>query len=546
LEKARDLKKKLLTENHPDYANSLNNLAGLYPAMGNYHKALLLLEKARDLDKKLLTENHPSYALSLHNLAMLYQAMGDYHKALPLCEKAGDLTKKLLTENHPQYAGSLNSLAGLYQDLGDYQKALPLYEKARDLRRKLLTENHPDYATSLNDLAGLYQAMGDYQKALPLYEKARDLRRKLLTENHPDYASSLINLAGLYQVMGNYQKALPLYKKARDLTKKRLTENHPHYANSLNNLAGLYKDMGDYRKAVSLCEEARALVKKLLTENHPLYATSLKNLAVLFYCLKKPKEAAPLLQRALTINKAFLDNTFTAQSYRQRLDFLHQLKGSLDLFLTVSVQADVPCGRLYDQVLAWKGALALRQAEEHLAHDHPGLQTVLDELRQVRAGLAHLARKPAATAAQQADWLKRFADLERDKEKLETRLAQKSTDFRRSLHLRKASTEEVQKILPTGTALVDFVRHTHFTPPPKGKGGSVTESKLLAFVIRPDRGPGACPDSPRIGEGHRPGCPGLARRRGPVPGARSAGCPTGPPRLAAPSPLFGQRPHRAH
>jgi CHAT domain-containing protein/lipopolysaccharide biosynthesis regulator YciM len=485
VEKSRDLRRKLLTENHPDYARILDNLAGLYEDMGDYQKALPLYKKARDLYKKLLTENHPDYAKSLNNLAALYLAMGDYPKALPLFEKARDLRRKLLTENHPDYATSLNNLALLYQSMGDYQKALPLYKKARDL----LNENHPHYATTLTNLAVLYHAMSDYPKALPLLEKARDLRRKLLTDNHPDYATSLNSLALLYCDMGDYPKALPLLEKARDLTKKLLTEDHPHYATALNNLAQLYRNMGDYHKALSLLEKVRDLDKKLLSENHPHYATSLDNLAVLVYCLKKPKEAAPLAQRALTIKKAFLDNTFTAQSYRQRLDFLQHLKGFLDNFLTVGVEADVPCARLYDQVLAWKGALALRQAEEHLAHDHPGLQTLLDDLRQVRAGLAHLARKPAATSDQQADWLKRFAALERDKEKLETTLAQKSADFRRAFQLRKASTQEVQKVLPAGTALVDFVRYTHSTPPPNGKGRLLYEDRLLAFVVMPDQRP---------------------------------------------------------
>jgi CHAT domain-containing protein len=488
-EKARDLTKKILTENDPSYATSLNNLAVLYKDIGNYQKALPLLEKARVLRRKLLTENHPHYADSLNNLAVLYRQMGNYHKALPFFEKALMLRRKLLTENHPHYADSLDNLAGLYKAMGDYEKALPLSEKARDLYKNILTETHPDYAISLRNLAMLYKAMGDYEKALPLSEKARDLTKKLLSENHPDYAQSLDNLAGLYQTMGDNAKALPFFAKARDLTKKILTENHPHYADSLSNLAGLYRDMGDYQKALPLFEKARELNKKLLTENHPHYAASLNDLAALLYCLKKPKEAAPLVEQALTIDKAFLDTTFTAQSYRQRLDFLQQHRSSLDLFLTVGPQADAPCTRLYDQVLAWKGALALRQAEEHLTHDHPGLHTLLGDLRQVRAGLAYLARKPAATAAQQADWLKRFADLERHKEKLETRLAQKSADFRRAFKLREASSQEVQKFLPAGTALVDFVLYTHFTPPPKGNGRLVGEERLLAFVIKPHREP---------------------------------------------------------
>jgi tetratricopeptide (TPR) repeat protein len=61
--------------------------------MGDYRKALDLYHQARDLRKKLLTENHPHYATSLNNLAVVYEAMGNYPKALDLYQQSRDLTK---------------------------------------------------------------------------------------------------------------------------------------------------------------------------------------------------------------------------------------------------------------------------------------------------------------------------------------------------------------------------------------------------------------------------------------------------------------------
>ncbi|MFO0879972.1 MAG: tetratricopeptide repeat protein [Gemmataceae bacterium] len=75
---ARRDSKKLLGENHPDHAQSSEQLRGLYWAMALYDKAEPLMLQARDLHKKLLGENHPAYALSLEiNLkALLYNSMG--------------------------------------------------------------------------------------------------------------------------------------------------------------------------------------------------------------------------------------------------------------------------------------------------------------------------------------------------------------------------------------------------------------------------------------------------------------------------------------
>ena len=63
-------------DNHPDYANSLNNIASLYQAMGRYDKAEAPYTQALEIRRRVLGDNHPAYAQSLNAIAMLYQAMG--------------------------------------------------------------------------------------------------------------------------------------------------------------------------------------------------------------------------------------------------------------------------------------------------------------------------------------------------------------------------------------------------------------------------------------------------------------------------------------
>ncbi|WP_130758767.1 tetratricopeptide repeat protein, partial [Microcystis aeruginosa] len=70
--------------------------------------------QALDLYKRLLGDNHPHVAQSLNNLAGLYDSQGRYTEAEPLYLQALDLYKRLLGDNHPHVAQSLNNLAGLY------------------------------------------------------------------------------------------------------------------------------------------------------------------------------------------------------------------------------------------------------------------------------------------------------------------------------------------------------------------------------------------------------------------------------------------------
>jgi len=157
----------------------------LYSA-GKSREALPLAEEALAIRKKVLGEEHPDYAVSLHNLAALYSAMGDYARAEPLYRQALEIWKKVLGEEHPHYAFSLNTLAGLYDSMGDYARAEPLYRQALAIWKKVHGEEHQDYATSLNDLAVLYKSMGDYARAEPLYRQALEIWKKVHGEEHPE------------------------------------------------------------------------------------------------------------------------------------------------------------------------------------------------------------------------------------------------------------------------------------------------------------------------------------------------------------------------
>jgi tetratricopeptide (TPR) repeat protein len=66
----------------------------------------------------------------LNNLAGLYQAMGAYAKAEPLYQRALAIREKALGPTHPNTAVNLSNLAELYRDMGAYGKAEPLYQRA--------------------------------------------------------------------------------------------------------------------------------------------------------------------------------------------------------------------------------------------------------------------------------------------------------------------------------------------------------------------------------------------------------------------------------
>ena len=77
-----------------------------------------------------LGPDHPDVANSLNNLAILYMDMGQYAKAEPLYQRSLKISEAKLGPDHPDVADSLNNLANLYMDMGQYAKAEPLYQRS--------------------------------------------------------------------------------------------------------------------------------------------------------------------------------------------------------------------------------------------------------------------------------------------------------------------------------------------------------------------------------------------------------------------------------
>jgi tetratricopeptide (TPR) repeat protein len=317
LEKALEIRRRLLSEDHPDTATSYNNVASSLNAQGKYAAAQPHFEKALDIRRRLLTDNHTETAQSYNSVAYNLNAQGNYAQAQPLFEKALEIRRRLLTDDHLDTAESYNSLAKNLNALAKYTAAQPLFEKALEIRRRLLTDDHSETAQSYNNLAYNLYALGKHAQAQPLYEKSLAIRRRLLTDDHADTANSYNNLALNLIAQGKYAEAQPLSEKALAINRRLLGDDHPDTAGSYNNLAGNLNAQGKRGAAQPLYEQALAIHRRLLTDDHPHTARSYHNLAATLHAQGKYAEAQPLYEKALAINRRLLsdDHPDTANCY---------------------------------------------------------------------------------------------------------------------------------------------------------------------------------------------------------------------------------------
>jgi tetratricopeptide (TPR) repeat protein len=316
-EKALEIRRRLLGDDHPDTAQGYNNLAYNLTFQGKYAQARPLYEKALEIRRRLLGDDHPSTARSYINLAYNLDAQGDSAAAQPLLEKGLEIHRRLFGDDHPDSATSYDALALNLNAQGKYAQAQPLLEKALGIRRRRLTDNHPTTADSYNNLAYNLGLQGEFAAAQPLFEKALEIDRRLRGEDHPYTATGYTNLAANLNHQGKYAQAQLLFEKALEIRHRILTDNHPDSARSYNNVAFNLNSQGRYAQAQPLYEKALEIHRHLLGDDHPDTATGYYNVADNLIMQGKYAQAQPLLEKALEIRRSRLsnDHPHTAASY---------------------------------------------------------------------------------------------------------------------------------------------------------------------------------------------------------------------------------------
>jgi len=316
-EKALEIRRRLLTDDHPDTANSYNTLAYDLNAQGKYAAARPLFEKALEIRRRLLSDDHPHTASSFNNVAYNLNVQGKYAAAQPLYEKALEIYRRLLSDDHPDTALGYNNLAHNLYAQGKYAQAQPLFEKALEIHRRRLTDDHPDTARSYSGVAATLSAQGKYAQAQPLFEKALEICRRLLTDDHATTAGAYYDLARNLNSQGKCGLAQPLFEKALAISRRALTEDHPFTASTYSGVAFNLSAQGHYAEAQPFYEKALAINRRLLTEDHPFTATTYIGVASNLSAQRKYAQAQPLYEKALEIYRRLLtdDHPDTASSY---------------------------------------------------------------------------------------------------------------------------------------------------------------------------------------------------------------------------------------
>lgn len=285
----------------PDFATILNNVAELYVDIGDYARARSLAERALAINRRDLDQDHSHIAVSLRNLASIHMRLGEYNEAMHLAEEALMMYRRLADTDADDLAGALNTLGLVRKLKSDYRGAEQLYQ---DALAALGEKGSPVVrAKCLANLADLYESIGDFAKAETQSVALVQHAERTYKPDHPEVAVALNNLGYLYHSMGRYDESVLCHQRALAI-RQRLDKRHPEVASSLNNLARVKFDTGHFAEAIQLYREVLAIRTETLPATHPHIAQSLNNLGMAYLATGTYAEGLPLLEEALARRRA--------------------------------------------------------------------------------------------------------------------------------------------------------------------------------------------------------------------------------------------------
>ena len=344
---ALDMGLKLFDEEHPQMADSFNNVGITQHAMGDFVSALESKKHALYIRIKLFGEEHSQTADSFNSVGATQQAMGDFVSALESKKHALDIRIKLFGEKHSKTADSFNSVGATQQAMGDFVSALESKKHALDIRIKLFGEVHSQTADSFNDVGIIQHSMGDFVSALESKKRALYIRIKLFGEEHSQTADSFQNVGTTQHAMGDFVSALESYKRAVDIRIKLFGEEHSQTADSFNNVGITQHAMGDFISALESKKRALDIRVKLFGEEHSQTADSFNNVGITQHAMGDFISALESKKRALDIRIKLFgeEHSQTADSFNNvgitqhaMGDFvsaLESMKRALDIRITL-------------------------------------------------------------------------------------------------------------------------------------------------------------------------------------------------------------------
>jgi tetratricopeptide (TPR) repeat protein len=442
----------------------MHGLGDVYLEEFKFYQAESLLKDALHISIVHKCSERPNVE---ETLGRVYQGEGKFVDAEPLLRDSVSIFKhRGKKKAFEDIARSVHNLGLLYKDEGNYVDAEKTFNESLNLSQTIPDKQQRTYelGVTMGELGAVYVSEKRYSAAEPILKKSLELRKSVVPE-HPMVAANLNNLGTLYRYEKRYPEAKKFYHDALTMLTKGGAET-PSMAHVLNNLGELYKAEGKDAEAVECLQKALSIMENRLGPNAFLVTAPLYNLAGTYWAQGKYSEAEPLLDRGINNLQRQFNQHFRYMSEEERLRFLGSTTKLVDAYLnfgiSYSAQQPMIAAKMYDFILWEKGLVATSMAalwnQVQLTGDNHALQ-LLQELTQKKSTLTGLSYALLQGVPVKAATI---AQLDDEANALQRELIRQVPSLAETYNNAPPSWHEVQKMLHSGEAAIEFVRFEAF------------------------------------------------------------------------------------
>ncbi|MDB4884182.1 MAG: protein kinase, partial [Gemmatimonadetes bacterium] len=295
------MRRRLATTEQDSIAlsNALNNLAVLRFVQGAYDDAEPLYRESLAISVRLLGENHPTTAMTVQNLAQVQQFRGKLDEAETLYRRALDAKRRALGDLHPSVTLSMNNLGSfLVRERGKADEADSLFRTAIALDRRLFGDKHGYVAAGLNNLATAERTRGRFAEATRLAREAVGIAKDVYPGANKETAAYLSNLGASLYGLGDLDGAVDALRASVAQYREALGEKHLFTQTVAVNLGRALYDRASFPEADRVFRGAAAALDSVKPSNRTLWIATRVGVGRLMVARGHAQDAIPMLERA--------------------------------------------------------------------------------------------------------------------------------------------------------------------------------------------------------------------------------------------------------
>jgi CHAT domain-containing protein len=447
--KAIELSDKSLGPDHPDSAEIMESLAATYNSIAHRGKAMSILQRAKEIKEKNFGKTDPRLASTLRDIAYTVFATGDYNSSYLYAEQADKLVQPV-RESNPSLVSSIKVLMGvILSQLGFYDMALQAYQEAIQLNAKTSDQNASFYDGSFSGIAQVYESQGNFGEALGIYKKILDFQHGNLGRDSAASANTQRAIATLHFKMGEHQKAIDLLLP---LVSSNFSNDQTGRVLTLNNLGMAYEGNSDFESAIKYLDQSLELGREINGPTHPITIQTLANIASLSAKMGNESRARSTAMQWVAALEDRRESVFNL-SEGERLLWVNQ-----NFNFGIPVTCLKP-NQIADIILRWKGVvldsiLEDRAIYRRISTSEGGPKLVED--------IQSKKNQVAALLAEKNYDRKKFEELQRSVELMETSIANQAMSDGRARIFSLVSHDQIVDCIPKSAAVIDFV--SYFDP----------------------------------------------------------------------------------